>query len=224
MFKRRKLDDETDHGTDVGDAPNEDATAHAYRAAGPWDASERATADDPSYVDLGCLRVRGRSGMEIRLQSDGESDRIGAALIVAGESALELRAFAAPRTPGQWDVVRADIQTEVARMNGDHADADGPFGPELRITIPMTTEDGQAAFQPSRIIGVDGPRWMLRATLLGRSAVEPSDDDPLLDVVRDVVVVRGEQAMMAREALLLVPPVHDVVPEAPESDSPDDGE
>lgn len=209
-LKRHSTDD--DH-----EAPetSEDATVGPpLRSAGPWDVTERQTADDPSYVDLGALQIRGRAGMEIRLQSDGDTDRIGAALVLADESALELRVFAAPRSSGQWDLVRADIVEEVVRMEGDQTEIIGPFGPELHIQIPVTTEDGQAGFQPSRIIGVEGPRWMLRATLLGRSAISPSNDDPLIDVLRDVVVVRGEQAMMAREALLLTPPTTAVVAEA----------
>lgn len=190
------------------------------RAGGPWDVSERETEDDPSYVDLGALRVRGRPGMEVRLQSDADDDRIAAALIVTEDSALELRAFAGPKSPGQWEVVRADLVEEVGRLDGAHEEADGPFGTELRIRIPVTLDDGQEGFQPSRIVGIDGPRWMLRATFLGRSALEPSDDDVLIDTLRDVVVVRGAEAMLPREALLLTAPETAIVPGAePDADS-----
>ncbi len=183
------------------------------RAAGPWDVTERDT-DDPAYVDLGALRVRGRAGMEIRLQSDGPEDRIGAALVVTEDAAMELRAFAGPRSPGQWEVVRDDLVAEVERLEGECVQSDGPFGPELHVRIPVTLDDGQPGVQPSRIVGVDGPRWMLRATLLGRAALEPSDDGVLIDTLRDVVVVRGPEAMAAREPLLLTPPESAVAPGA----------
>jgi len=195
--------------TDVADtAP----TPAGPRSSGPWDEFERETADDAAYVDLGALRVRGRAGMEIRLQSDGNTDRIAAALVVVPQAAMELRAFAGPRSPGQWDLVRADIVEEVTRLKGEVAEVDGPFGREVHAKIPVTMEDGKAGVQPSRIIGIDGPRWFLRATLLGRSALEPSDDDVLLDTLRDVVVVRGPEAMVAREPLRLTPPEGSVVP------------
>ncbi len=43
------------------------------------------------------------------------------------------------------------------------------------MTVPATTDDGQTGVQPSRIIGVEGPRWMLRATLLGEAALDPDE-------------------------------------------------
>jgi len=190
------------------------AVPHGIRASGPWDSSERSSGDDPAYVDLGALQVRGRPGMEIRLQSDGNSDRAAAALVVVPDSALELRAFAGPKSSGQWDLVRADIVEEVERLEGEVSEVEGDLGTELRVKIPVTMEDGKAGFQPSRIIGVEGPRWLLRATLLGKSALEPSDDDVLVETLRDVIVVRGEQAMVAREPLLLTTPESAVVPGA----------
>lgn len=199
--------------TDDDQAP-ELVTPEGVRSAGPWDSSERTTGDDPAYVDLGALQVRGRPGMEIRLQGDGNSDRAAAALVVVPDSALELRAFAGPKSAGQWDLVRADIVEEVERLKGEVSEVESDLGTELRVRIPVTMEDGKAGFQPSRIIGIEGPRWLLRATLLGKSALEPADDDVLVETLRDVIVVRGEQAMVAREPLLLTPPESAVAPGA----------
>jgi hypothetical protein len=80
---------------------------------------------------------------------------------------------------------------------------DGPFGPELRIRVPVTLPDGEAGFQPSRILGIEGPRWMLRATFLGQEALEPDDDGLLMQALRDVIVVRGDEPMAPREAMLI---------------------
>jgi hypothetical protein len=51
------------------------------------------------------------------------------------------------------------------------------------------------------VIGIDGPRWLLRGTVLGRAAVEPDAAPPMEDSLRNVVVVRGSEPMAPREAL-----------------------
>lgn len=185
------------------DAPSEDAAESSpppvvtgVRAHGPWDASER-TADDPAYVDLGALLVRGRPGLEIRLPTDNEQGTVGAVVLVTADSGVELRAFAAPKSGGLWDEVRGDLVAEVERLEGQYELMDSPLGTELRVRV---------GDQPSRIIGIDGPRWMLRATFLGAGASDPAKAEELEAALRDVIVVRGEAPMMAREALLLTVP------------------
>jgi len=172
------------------------------RARGPWDASEKDVSDDPDYLDFGSLLVRGRPGMKFQLPPDDEEGSIGSIVVVAEESGLELRAFAAARSGGVWDEVRADLEAEVRRLDGEATEAEGPFGTELHIRVPVTV-GGEEGFQPSRAIGIEGPRWLLRAMFLGREALEPSDDGPMMDVLRDVVVVRGDEPRASREPLLL---------------------
>ncbi|MBA3783745.1 MAG: DUF3710 domain-containing protein, partial [Nocardioides sp.] len=54
---------------------------------------------------------------------------------------------------------------------------------------------------PSRIIGVNGSRWMLRASLLGRPAVEPEMAGEWEDALALVAVRRGAQAMPVGQPL-----------------------
>lgn len=222
LFKRSKAPVDVEPAWEA--RPAVEPTLPRERADGPWDVSEREPGDDPAYVDLGALLVRGRVGMEIRLQADGKNtERITAALVVRDGEAMELRVFAGPRSGGQWDQVRGDIVSEVERLEGTCDVTDGPFGKEVQARVPIKREDGQAAVQPSRIIGIDGPRWMLRATMLGQAAIEPSDQGDLMDALRDVIVVRGGDAMAAREPLLLTPPKNAVAP-APEAGAPTEAE
>jgi hypothetical protein len=73
---------------------------------------------------------------------------------------------------------------------------------------PVKTPEGQAATQTSRIVGIEGPRWLLRATYLGRPAANPDLEHVLESAVRDVIVVRGQEAMPPREQLpLRLPPI-----------------
>jgi hypothetical protein len=219
IFRRKAKNDDTDAtgpagSDDVVEAPVEDEGAETAgtpegRSAGPFDSSEV----DPSEleaedrIDLGALVITGMPGMELRLQVDEQSGDVQAILLVLEDSALELRAFAAPKTSGIWSEVRREIAAEATRMGGTASETDGPFGTELVLVVPVEDPDGQIFSQTSRVIGVDGPRWLLRATVLGRAAVEPDAAPPMEQSLRNVIVVRGSEPMAPRESLSLrLPP------------------
>jgi hypothetical protein len=71
------------------------------------------------------------------------------------------------------------------------------------LVVPVEDPEGQIFSQTSRVIGIDGPRWLLRATVLGRAAVEPDAAPPLEQSLRNVVVVRGNEPMAPRESLVM---------------------
>ena len=174
--------------------------------SGPYDAAESAVdGTGPGYVDLGPLRIRGRVGFQLQVPQD-EGGGAGSVVLVTEDSGLELRVFAAPRSGGLWDEVREELRAEVARLEGSVEDVDGPFGAELRVQVPVTLPDGQDGVQPSRILAVEGSRWMLRATFLGRAALEPDEEGLLERALREVVVVRGDEPRLVREALLVQVP------------------
>ena len=199
---RRRRDKQAESGSPDIEEPLE-SLAHDVRADGPWDASEMDVGDDPAYLDFGSLLIRGRPGFQLQMPTDDDQGTIGSVVLVTEGSGLELRAFADARSGGLWDTVRADLVEEAERLDGQAETVDGPFGPELRIDVPVTLPDGEQGFQPTRIIGIEGPRWMLRATFLGQDALEPGDDSLLMQALRDVVVVRGEEPRAPRDALLL---------------------
>lgn len=200
---------------DAAQAQNGEAisTDNAFdlREDGPWDASEKVPGEDESYIDLGSLIIKGRPGFNLQLPTDGESDDIGSAVLLTEDSGLELRAFAAARSGGLWDEVRADLIEEVERLGGEYDAVDGAFGPELQIRVPVKLPDGEDGFQPSRIIGVEGPRWLLRGTLLGDAALNPTDEGLLIEAFRDTIVVRGGEPKAPREPLLIEVPSNAVV-------------
>jgi hypothetical protein len=201
--------------------PERDELPHPQ---GPWDIADSEIAeDDPQVVDLGGLLVRGRPGLEMRLQVDERDSSVVAVLLVSEEGALELRAFAAPRNESIWEDVRREIRAEATRRGGTATEDEGEFGPELRLAVPVQTADGQHATQYSRVVGVSAPRWLLRATFLGKPAQEPNLHGLLESAFRDVVVRRGEGPMAPRSAIPLeMPTGADQV--APEQASPDEGE
>ncbi|HET8560914.1 MAG TPA: DUF3710 domain-containing protein [Marmoricola sp.] len=173
---------------------------------GPRDVAE-VDLSDGGYADLGSLLISPPEGMDLQLQVDEASGEVLAVLLANEEGAVELRAFAAARNSDLWSDARREIAADAARRGGTATEQEGPLGPELAVMIPVTTPDGQSAVQPSRVLGHNGPRWFLRATVLGRPAVEPDSAGPWEDAIRAVVVRRGAQAMPPGEPLpLQLPP------------------
>jgi len=202
------LDPGTTAGED-GAAPDEAATSGATtepapkpsRAGGPFDRSEVEGLD--GRLDLGALWLTGLPGMELRLEVEEESQNVVGVTAVLGDSSVQLQAFAAPRSEGIWNEIRNEIAASITSQGGTADKTSGPLGTELRAQMPAQGPDGRTGFSPVRFVGVDGPRWFLRAVLSGQAAVDEDAASSLLEVVKATVVVRGDEAMAPRELLAL---------------------
>jgi hypothetical protein len=206
MFRRKKVD-ETEETEETG---AEDAVAdepRGPRADGPWDVSEvTIDEEDTSRVDLGSLLITPQEGLDVQLQVDEASGQVVAVLLAGETGAVELRAFAAPRNGDIWDDVRRHVAAEVARMGGTATEVEGVHGTEVKVTLTVPRDDGQRVQQTSRVVGIPGPRWLLRATLFGRPAVEHREDGDVETALRSVVVVRGNTPIPPGDALPLTMP------------------
>ena len=199
---RRGRDESPD---DPGDSPVEELASDAgaaasgppARPAGPYDVDD--VDDEQERLDLGALRVPVPDGCEVRV--DVQNEQVVAATIVDGRSALQIHAFAAPRSAGIWDEVRQEIAESLTSSGGSAQETDGPFGRELRARIPVP--DSPGGQQPARFLGVDGPRWFLRGLFTGAASTDPQQAKILEEAFRNVVVVRGGDAMAPRELLPL---------------------
>lgn len=189
--------------SDRGPVPTSGGLSDVYdRSGGPWDESEA----DPevTYIDLGAIRLPAREGtIQMRLEIEEQTNKVIAATVQLNDSAVQLQAFAAPRSSGLWDDIRAEIAASVGRQGGEVDDVPGVFGRELLAKVPARTPDGRTVLQPARFSGVDGPRWFLRAVFHGAAALDEEKALELESLVRDVVVVRGTEAMAPRELLPL---------------------
>ena len=199
-----------------------------WRTSGPFEVSELSDDDEPvddepvddkPRIDLGSIIISPVPGSELRLQVNEAQDIVSAMLVlpvtapatsgaqpeVVGSSALELSAYAAPRSGGLWAELRDEISEAAAEVGGSAELAAGPFGVELRRLLPVTTPDGEQGYQPSRMWVAEGPRWLLRGIVYGQAALESDDDDPavaaVLEAFRDVVVRRGDEAMAPGDLL-----------------------
>ena len=212
MKFRRKAEPTQEPAATDGDPTTADGPADGRPTApstptgsGPFDESEVA-GDGVERVDLGSLLVRPTPGRELRLQVDEPTGTVQAVMLAGPDGALEFQAFAAPRNGDLWSTVRPQIAADIARRGGTTTEREGRFGTELLCQVPVQRPDGTAATQPSRIIGINGERWMLRASLLGRPAVEPDGSGEWEDALAQVVVRRGSEAMPVGEPLTVVLP------------------
>jgi hypothetical protein len=178
---------------------------------GPWDETD-APDDGLARIDLGAIRLPALPGMELRVDLNAQQKVVGATLR-AGESMLQVGAFAAPRAGGIWDDVRADIATGASGQGASLKEVEGPFGTELVGTVLAAppAQPGRPAPQPvrrpTRFLGVDGPRWFLRGVISGPAAEDPATAAPLEKAFREIVVVRGTAPMPVRDPLpLTLPP------------------
>ncbi|GIJ51850.1 hypothetical protein Val02_87360 [Virgisporangium aliadipatigenens] len=179
---------------DVDTGPDEEAPSSG-RSTGPYDVSEAPK--DGDRIDLGGLKVPVPSGVELRVQADPDG-QIQNVLLAADDSLLQLGAFAAPRTEGIWDEVREDIKEQLVQDGASADEIDGPYGVELRGRV--RTPEGTTEI---RFVGIDGPRWMVRAVYQGRAASDPAAAAPLDAVLEGLVVDRGHEAMPVRDPLPL---------------------
>ena len=177
--------------------------------SGPWDEAD-APDDGVQRIDLGALRVPALPGMELRLEV-GPDQQIAGATLVLGESNLSVAVFAAPRAGGVWDDVRDELAKTASGQGGSLKEVEGPFGPELAGTVTAMAQGPNGAPTPvrlpARFLGVDGPRWFLRGTVIGPAGAGGEAAGAIEEAFREVIVVRGSEPMPVREPLpLTLPP------------------
>lgn len=191
--------------TTPADLASETEGVEAEPTVGPYDADD-VPDDGVERVDLGSLLVYPQPGRELRLQVDENTGAVQAVLLAGPEGAIELRAFAAPRNGDLWSEVRPQLAADMSRRGGTATEREGLFGPELACQLTVRRPDGTTATQPSRIIGVNGERWLLRATVMGQPAIADELPEDWADTIRSVAVRRGAGAMPVGEPLPLVLP------------------
>lgn len=166
---------------------------------GPYDVRDEP-ADGLTRVDLGALRVPVGEGYDIRVDLN-EAQQVISATLAGPDGTMQLGVFAAPRNEGIWDDVRAEIAESLnAQRRSATAEKDGPFGTELHGAVPG---EGGRGSVPVRFIGIDGPRWFLRALLAGPVAGEATKAKVFEEALRKVIVVRGNEPLPVRDPVPL---------------------
>ena len=186
----------------------EDDPVADTRPDGPFDITEVETRDfSKGYMDLGAIKVPMRKNVSYRLEQEQANQKVFAVSAVHENSTLQIQAFAAPRSGGQWDEIRQEMFDQNKNAKGAKVTLeDGEFGRELLIRVPAKLPDGRQGERVARFLGIDGPRWMIRAMIMGKAAIDKAQAGILYDILKDTVIDRGERPLPARQMLELTPP------------------
>ena len=167
---------------------------------GPWDVNDENVPDYDEYLDMGSYYLPFLLGIQLRIKANRKTGQVLGATITFGASSLEIEAFDAPKTMGLWDDMRADLLA----ANDKATQKAGVFGTE--VMLPVTIKGGRTVM--TRVVGIDGPRWMLRGVFSGRAAVaEGPETDALNKFFADIVVERGDEPLAPRDLIPMHPPV-----------------
>ncbi|HEY3737341.1 MAG TPA: DUF3710 domain-containing protein [Jatrophihabitans sp.] len=165
---------------------------------GPFDEKD-APEDAVARIDLGALRVPVADGQDVRLELNEQREIIGVT-VVAASGQMQIGLYAAPRNEGIWDEVRAEIAESMASQKGQPTErTDGVFGTELTGRLPG--QDG--GMVPMRLVGVNGPRWFLRAMIIGPAAADAASGRAFEETFRGIIVARGTEPLPVRDAVPL---------------------
>jgi uncharacterized protein DUF3710 len=183
------------------DAPQSDALAYSMTGGGPqkpefgpWD--EQWAPEGVARLDLGSMQIPAIEGVEVRVQASPEGN-VEHVVLVSGAGAVEFGVFAAPRSEGIWDEVRAEMLQEMKAGGLSVHEDHGRYGAELVAQLP----DPQGQLVDVRYVGVDGPRWFVRATFQGPVAADAAHAPVLWECLEGLVVVRDDEPRPVREPL-----------------------
>lgn len=180
------------------------------RRDGPFDESEvDLEADEVERIAFGPLVLTPFEGLNVQLHGDPSTRQVASVLATYEQSGLELALFAAPTSGGLADEMREDLVEETSQAGGSADVAGGPFGPEVRRVLPLEGPEGEQLFHVSRIWLVDGPRWLLRGTLMGQAALVEGEAEPadiFVEFFRNIVVRRDTGPRVPGEIIQLAIP------------------
>lgn len=183
--------------------PDEPSEAYPDRGElyGPWDIEEEEAPNYDEYLDMGAYYLPFMPDVQFRVKANRASGQVLGCTVSYKASSLEIEALAAPKTLGLWDGVSEDLLA----ANPKASKQPGIFGTEIKL--PVTVKGRKTLI--TRIVGVDGPRWMLRGIFSGRAATHPESPETkaLNQYFSDIVVDRGEEPLAPRDLIPMHPPV-----------------
>ncbi|MGN5239928.1 DUF3710 domain-containing protein [Rhodococcus sp. SJ-3] len=208
MFGRRRknrsdnsVDATTDEFERIGaSSPDDDFDDVASAEGGPYDIDEMDEDEvGGSRLDLGSVLVPIPQGGQIQVEM-APNGNPQAVHLVTQHGRITVAAYAAPKSPGQWREVAAELAETLRNDNATVSMETGPWGRELHGSTPNAD---------MRFIGVDGYRWMIRCVAAGPAGAAAANG-PLIAaahaVLADTVVRRGKEPHPVRTPLPVVLP------------------
>ncbi|MGV0326051.1 DUF3710 domain-containing protein [Corynebacterium confusum] len=203
---------------DVPDTPGDAAVANGFPGAagisinvvehdavggdtGPFDGDSLNYEDfdfsdfSAGTLDLGSMKIALPKSSQVQVEMGEKGPKMLHIVTKAGR--ITPVAFAAPRSSGQWESSAKELIQGIENDGLPTRLEEGPWGSE----IVGSNDNGEI-----RIIGVEGPRWMLRVTL----AAPKGKSEELARIGRELVartfVYRGDEPILAGNALRVVMP------------------
>jgi hypothetical protein len=167
---------------------------------GPWDASEEPVPTDTERIDYGVLKVPYLAGAETRPLYAGE--RTVGVIISFGGNDFCLQLFRAPQG-AVWEVLRPQIMRTVRDQGGTAVEKESSLGPEIRAEVPGVL-DGQQGEYLTRLMGCDGPGWLLRGVYRGAEALADVVDPRAYHLFTQTVVDLSDLAVDDSEEVTAV--------------------
>lgn len=143
-----------------------------------------------SGLDLGSLRVPVPHSGEVQVEMGPKGPQMIHILTPFGR--LTPVALAAPRSGRQWEENIPEITKGMSADGLEVRQGQSLWGTELVGTMKAGT---------MRVVGVDGPRWMLRMTLAGPADKADQLAELAYEVISRTFVYRGDDPLPAGQAL-----------------------
>lgn len=173
------------------DGPGSEWHEATDTAHGPYDLAD-APDDGLPRLDLGSVRIPVPDDAQLQIELEQDSGAIRAVNVLTPLGQFTINAYAAPRSGGLWTEVKGELAQQLANDGARVGRTDGEWGQELTGLI-----DDVAL----RLIGVDGPRWLLRGVVAGPQAQAVASAEALRQLLRRTIVVRGDAPLPVRTPL-----------------------
>lgn len=202
FHKKKNADHAAQDGQDTtetiaGAAAVTDEEESRQEQHGPWDISQEDLIPDQSYLDLGALKIPQRPDTAVRLGISEDKTRILAVTLTHAGSSMQLTLLAASRDQPLWGEVRASIDKGESPKQ-----IETRFGKGIAVDLGLPNGN----IVPTRIMGIDGPRWMLRVIVTGDAAKGGQAGEFFDDLLSYVVVDRGDTPLAPKEIVPLTAP------------------
>ena len=159
---------------------------------GPFDIEDFDTPEQAALarLDLGSVLIPMPPGGQVQVEFN-QTGVPTAIWVVTPNGRFTIAAYAAPKSPGLWREVAAELAEALRNDSATVSIEDGPWGREVVGT-------GAGAV---RFIGVDGFRWMIRCVANGMPEAMPALVAEAREALADTVVRRGETPLPVRTPL-----------------------
>ena len=200
-FGRRKRDQKTGEEATAEAEPTVTAAADLIEEntaefvdydGGPFDLEDFDNPDDAllARLDLGSVLIPMPPGgqVQVEMQPNGMPNAIW---VVTPNGRFTIAAYAAPKSPGLWREIAAELADALRNDNAVVSIEDGPWGREV-----VGTGAGVVRF-----IGVDGYRWMIRCVANGTAETIDAVSTEAREALAGTVVRRGDTPLPVRTPL-----------------------